>query len=459
MTATLWDKRFDGREAVPLLERFNASIGEDAFLLGAEIRASAAYARGLFTAGILSDKELAAVLDGLAAVERRAARGEDLGRFEDVHTAVELMLIEEIGETGKKLHTGRSRNEQVATDERLFLKDVVPELVAAVAGVQRALVGLAERHPDVVMPGYTHLQRGQPILFSHYLLSFFWALERGKARLRDALGRIDCLPLGSGAMAGSTVPLDREELRMLLGFGALSENSLDVAGDRSFILEILFALTLILLDLSRLAEDFVIFATEEFGFLDLDPSLATSSSLMPQKKNPDVLELLRAAPGRLLGHLTQLFFVLKGLPSSYNKDLQEDKAPLRKGVEDARLAIGAAAAVLEKIRPRPERMRAAISPSLFATDLADALVEKGVPFRDAHGAAAAAVRLSEKLGRDLASLTVDELRSIHPGFDGLDPAVFDPQNSIRRKKTSGSTHPDMVKRQIEKAKALLRELG
>jgi argininosuccinate lyase len=456
MTDTLWRNRFEGRETVSLLERFNASIGQDAFLFGAELRASTAYARALRSAGILTKKELASILGGLAAVEERGRNGCPLGWFEDVHTAVELLLIEEIGEAGKKLHTGRSRNEQVVTDERLYVKEEIPCLIGAVAAVQKALLKLAERDGEVVMPGYTHLQRGQPLLFAHYILSFFWAFERGKDRLRDALKRVDVLPLGAGAVAGSTVPLDREEMRKLLGFAATSENSLDAVGDRSFILETLFALAALLLDLSRLAEDSVLFATEEFGFLELDLSVATSSSIMPQKKNPDIFELLRAAPGRLFGRLAQLFMVLKGLPSSYNKDLQEDKGPLREGVEDARAALAVAAAALERIKPRSDRMRAAITSDVFATDLADALVEKGVPFRDAHGAMAATVRLAEAKGRDLASLTAEEWASIHPLLAEMKPAVFDPLQSVRRKKTSGSTHPDMVAAQIEKAKAKLK---
>lgn len=455
MSGTVWGRRFAGRESLPALERYNASIGEDVFLLEAELAASRAYARALTSAGVLKGEEAAAVLEGLDAVARRVAAGEDLGRFEDVHSAVELLLVEEAGAPGLKLHTGRSRNEQVVTDERLFLKFVIPGLAAAVSGVQAALLDLAAIAPDAVLPGYTHLQRGQPILFAHYCLSFFWALERGKGRLADALKRVDVCPLGSGAMAGSTVALDREALRVDLGFAGVSENSMDAVADRSYILESLNALGLVLLDLSRLAEDFVIFASTEFGFIALEAAAATSSSLMPQKKNPDVLELLRAAPARLLAHYSRLFTVLKGLPSSYNKDLQEDKEPLRRGVEDARRALEAAEAVLRNVRPRPERMAAAIDASLFATDLADVLVEWGLPFREAHGVAAEAVRLAESLGRPLDALLPDELRSVHPALGALPDGLFDPLNSIRRKKTSGSTHPDMVKSQLEKARALL----
>jgi len=455
MSGTVWDRRFAARKGLPVLESYNASIGEDAFLLEAELAASRAYALALRSAGVLTGEEAAAVLRGLAAVARRAAAGEDLSRFEDVHTAVELLLVEEAGEPGLKLHTGRSRNEQVVTDERLFLKSALPKAEAAVVAVQSALLDLASAAPDAVLPGYTHLQRGQPLLFAHYCLSFFWALERGRGRLADALKRVDVCPLGSGALAGSTVALDREAIRAELGFAAVSENSLDAVADRSFILESLGALGLVLLDLSRLAEDFVIFATAEFGFIALGDAAATSSSLMPQKRNPDVLELLRAAPARLFGHYGRLWSVLKGLPWSYNKDLQEDKEPLRRGVEDALRALAACRLVLQNVRPVPERMAAAIDSSVYATDLVDVLVEKGLPFRRAHGVVAEAVRLAESSVRAIDALTPDERAGIDPALADLPDGLFDPQRSIRQKKTSGSTHPESVARQLEKARAIL----
>ncbi len=455
MSSTIWGRRFAGREQVPVLERFNSSIAADSFLLGPELRASAAYARALGGAGVLKAGEMESMLKGLAAVEDRGREPGVLDNYEDVHTAVELMLVDEIGETGKKLHTGRSRNEQVATDERLFLKDEVPALIARAEAVQKALLALAEGNRSVVMPGYTHLQRGQPISFAQYALSFFWAMERGKARLSDALKRVDVMPLGSGALAGSTVPIDREKLASSLGFSGPSENSLDAVGDRSFILETLFALEMVLLDISRLAEDLVLFSTAEFGFLDLDASVATSSSLMPQKKNPDIFELLRAAPARLAGHLMRMLMLMKGIPSSYSKDLQDDKEPLRQGVEDAGEALDAAAAALVRIRPRPERMRAAITPDLFATDLVDLLVGRGVAFRDAHGAVAAAVGTAEGRGVDIASLTREERAAIHPLFEDVPDDLFDAVASIARKRTYGSTNPDMIELQILKARAIL----
>ncbi|MDD8014589.1 MAG: argininosuccinate lyase [Acidobacteriota bacterium] len=455
MSATVWSRRFAGRKDIPALSRYNASIVEDAFLLEAELAASRAYARALAAAGVLKEGEAGAIQEGLEAVARRIAAGEDLSQFEDIHSAVEILLVEQVGEPGLKLHTGRSRNEQVVTDERLFLKSVIPGVAGAVSGVQSALLELAASAPDAVLPGYTHLQRGQPILFAHYCLSFFWALERDKNRLSDALKRVDVCPLGSGALAGSTIALDREALGADLGFAGVSENSLDAVADRSFILETLAALGFVLLDLSRLAEDFVIFASAEFGFIALDAAAATSSSLMPQKKNPDIFELLRAAPSRLLGHYSRLFTTLKGLPSSYNKDLQEDKEPLRRGVEDTLSALEAAEAVLQNVRPVPERMAAAVDASIFATDMADLLVEKGLPFRKAHGIVAGAVRCAESSGRPLDGLTIEERRALHPALAALPEDLFDPRNSVRRKKTYGSTHPALVKMQIEKARGLL----
>lgn len=455
MSAPVWARRFPGREDLPAIRSFLDSARSDRFLLAAEIKASAAYARGLAGASVLDRTELECLLAGLAAAEGRIAGAADPDRFEDVHTAVEAVVIEAVGETGKKLHTGRSRNEQVATDERLYLKAVIPGLLDRVREVQARIIGLAERYPDVVIPGYTHLQRGQCLLFAHYIMSFFWPLERGKGRLADALKRLDALPLGSGALGGSTVPLDRDFLKDLLGFAVLTENSLDAVSDRGFILETLFALALVLLDLSRMAEDLILFSSAEFGFLRLDDAIATSSSLMPQKRNPDVFELIRSSPGRLLGGLIQLCLVLKGLPMSYNKDLQEDKAALREGTEYAAAVLEVTGLALERVSLDRGRIREALSPGLFATDLADYLTERGVPFREAHGLVSEIVAYAEARGQSLSLLTLEEWQSFHPAFERDVRERFDPLASVARKRTEGSTHPDMVRRQIGMAKRLL----
>jgi len=451
----VWDKRFKGREAIPLLEEFNASLKQDRFLFREEIACSKAYARALERASVIDAGELGRILTGLDEIADEIAAGRDLDGFEDIHSAVELLLAEKIGDAGRKLHTGRSRNEQVAAAERLYLKKRAPEAIEACERIQAAVIRLAEEHIDVVMPGYTHLQQAQPLLFSHYIMAVFWEMERGKARLRDALKRIDFLPLGSGALAGSSVPLDRDLMRNDLGFGAISENSLDAVSDRSFILETLFALSLLLLDLSRLMEDLVIFCSNEFGFLEMEDAIATSSSLMPQKKNPDLFELIRASCGRVFGELVSLVIAVKGLPHSYNKDLQADKAPLREGVGEALKALEVTAAVLGKIKPVKDAIRSKMSSFLLATDLADYLVGKGLPFREAHGLAAGIVRSALEAGKELDGLSLDELRKFSPLFDGDVREVLSFENSLLRKKTSGSTHPDMVRRQIERAKALL----
>ena len=456
MNANVWDRRFAAREDNPAIRAFNASIRDDRFLLRAELEASAAYARGLAGASVLDGPELEKILSGLAAAGTRLEAEADLDRFEDVHSAVELSLIEEIGETGKKLHTGRSRNEQVATDERLYLKDRIPRILERLAAVQTRIIGLAETYDDVVMPGYTHLQRGQCILFAHYIMSFFWQIERGKGRLADAWKRADALPLGSGALAGSTIGLDRDYVRVLLGFGALTENSYDAVSDRGFILETLFALALVLLDMSRMAEDFVIFSSAEFGFLKLDDSIATSSSLMPQKKNPDIFELIRSSPGRLFGCLSQLFLVVKGLPSSYNKDLQEDKTALFSGVEQASAVLEVVGLALARIGLDKDRIREKLSPGLYATDLSEYLVDKGIPFREAHGLVAEIVSYAEMRGQRLSLLSLEEYQAFHPDFERDVFEVFDPLRAVSKKRTEGSTNPEMVRRQIEAAK---RRLG
>lgn len=447
----VWQQRFQSRESIPLLESFNASINQDKFLYKAEIDASLAYAKGLHGASILSDKELRIIESGLKKVRKRIELGEDLDVFEDIHSAVELLLIDEIGETGKKLHTGRSRNEQVSCDERLWLKEKVPQIVDLLGEIQKTVISQAQKYSDVIMPGFTHLQQGQCVLFSHYIMTLFWQMERHKSRLISALKRINCLPLGTGALAGSTADLDREHMKSLLGFSSVTENSMDTASDRSFILETLFILALISLDISRIAEDFIIFASREFGYINLDETISTSSSLMPQKKNPDFFELLRPAPARLLGYVTHLFLTIKGIPSTYDKDLQEDKTPLYKGVEDTIEFLQVFNITISRITPNKETLEKRMDSFLLATDLADYLTERGIPFREAHGIIGSVTQYAEKNFKALHALTLDELRQFSPVFDKDVSEVFDFKNSLKKKKTYGSTNPEQVKKQIEKA--------
>ncbi len=451
----VWEKRFQSREHIPLLEKFNASILDDCFLYKTEITASLAYAKGLAKAGVLTKDEYNSIESGLDTVQRRIEAGESLESFEDIHSAVELMLIEEVGEVGKKLHTGRSRNEQVATDERLWLKERTEALLDLLTEIQQTVIEKAEEHPDLIMPGYTHLQQGQPVLFSHYIMTLFWQMERAKQRLKDALKRTNCLSLGVGALAGSTIAIDRELLKNELGFAHCSENSLDTVSDKSFILETLFALALTFQDVARASEDFIIFASQEFGYIDLDDTIATSSSLMPQKRNPDYFELLRAVPGVIFGYVTQLFLVIKGLPSTYNKDLQNDKEPLQKGIEKSIEALGVFNIALAKIYPNKERIAAALNSFLLATDLVDYLVEKGVSFREAHGIIGAIVDNAEKSSKPLHAYTAEELQIFSNLFTEDVSKVFDFKHSLEKKKSQGSTNPQEVLKQIARAKELL----
>jgi argininosuccinate lyase len=452
----VWDRRYQGRERDPVIEAFNASILEDRFLAAAELRASAAYAGALAAAGAVDADEETRMAAGLEAVKTQIESGEDLSLFEDIHSAVEFMLTREIGEAGLKLHTGRSRNEQVAVDERIFIKDRLPEAVALIGQIQAAVIESAEACPDLIMTGYTHLQPAQPVLFAHYIMSLFWPLERAKDRLRGALRRADELPLGSGALAGSTMPLDRERMRRELGFASLTENSMDAVADRTFILDALFALAVLLLDLGRFATDWIIYAAPEFGVLDLDDAVTTSSSLMPQKKNPDIFELVRSAAGAAVGRLMELMMVIKGLPSTYNKDLQADKKPLREGIEEPLNVLRVFAASIGRIRLRPPAKGGrSIDPAILATDLVDYLVERKVPFREAHGIVGEAVAWAESKKKPLPALTIEEWRRFSPAFGPSVVEVFDARRSIERKRTTGSTHPEMVRRQIEKAKSRL----
>ena len=452
----VWDRRFRDRARDPLIEAYNASIGEDRFLGAAEVRASAAYARALCGAGAIGEDERDKILAGLRAVGEKIDGGEDLSRFEDIHSAVEFLLTEAIGEAGRKLHTGRSRNEQVAVDERLYLMERLPAAIEIIGAIQAEVIKLAEAYPEVLMTGYTHLQPAQPVLFAHYIMSLFWPLARAKDRLREATRRAAVLPLGSGALAGSTTALDREAMREELGFESVSENSMDVVADRTFILDALFAFAVLLLDLGRFAADWIVYAAPEFSVLELDDAITTSSSLMPQKKNPDIFELIRAASGAAGGRLMELMMVVKGLPSTYNKDLQADKRPLREGVEEPIRVLKVFGASITRIRPRlPAEDGPAIDPAILATDLVDYLVERKVSFREAHGIVGEAVAWAESKKRALDALTVEEWRKFSPAFDAAVAEVFNPRRSVERKRTTGSTHPDMVRRQIERAKSLI----
>ena len=453
---TLWGGRFSGK-LDPAAWELNASLPVDRRLADQDVRGSLAWAGALEKAGVLTPEEGALIRQGLAAVGEELRSGAFVfqGSDEDIHTAVERRLGELIGSLAGKLHTGRSRNDQVATDFRLWLLDSLPALDAALKGMQAALLERAEAGLDTLMPGYTHLQRAQPVLLAHWWLSHFWPLGRDRERLAQAAERAAVLPLGSGALAGAPFQVDRHALAQALGFRLPSPNSIDAVSDRDFAAEFLFCAALCGTHLSRLAEAMVLFSSAEFGFFELSDDYATGSSLMPQKKNPDVFELARGKAGALLGWLTGLLATLKGLPSAYDKDLQEDKAPVFQAYDTLMVLLPVLAGALRTLSVHPERMRAAIDPGMLATDLADYLVAKGLPFRQAHELAGQAVRQAAAQRKALDALSLEEYISIHPAFKADVFAVFDPQRSVGRRSAYGGTAPLAVQAQIEEARLLL----
>ncbi len=446
-----------GAESAPALEALNRSVGTDFRLWPFDVRLSKAWAVALWDAGVLTLADSQRLEAGLDAVARRLAdgAGPEPGD-EDVHTVIDRMLSEEIGALAARLHTGRSRNDQVATATRLWCADAVAALDVRVRAVQQVLLDRAAALQDAIMPAYTHLQQAQPVSVTHWLLGHFWPLERDRARLAAA-GRtaLAALPLGSGAIAGSAYPVSRVLLKESLGFSGLSANSVDAVGDRDFVAELLFAATLLTVHLSRLAEDLILFGSTEFGFVRFGEAFTTGSSMMPQKRNPDVLELARGTTGRALGDLTALLVTLKGLPSGYNKDLQEDKRALFDAVDALQLVLPAVAGAIEEMTFRTDRMRAALASALMATDVADYLVRKGVAFRDAHRAVGTLVRMAEDGGIELDALPFAAFAAVHPAFtpDVLD--ALSPEASIAHRNLAGGTGAEAVRIQIEAARSAL----
>lgn len=449
-----WGGRF-GAATAELMERFNASIGVDRKLLEVDVAGSVAHARALERVGVLTADECGRLVEGLSRVrDEMAAPGYGFSpRLEDIHMAVETRLTELIGPLGGRLHTGRSRNDQVALDERLYLRHAVAGLQARLGHLQQVLLDSAEAHFGVVLPGYTHLQQAQPILFSHYALSLFWMLDRDRGRLADTWKRADCLPLGAGALAGSAYPLDRQFLAQELGFSRVSANSLDAVSDRDFLLECLAALAILMMHLSRFCEDLIIWSSQEFGFVELDDAFATGSSMMPQKKNPDSLELVRGKTGRVYGDLVGLLTTMKGIPLTYAKDMQEDKEPFLDALETVQDCLEVFAGAWETLQLRPARMEAAIDSGVLATDLADYLVRRGMPFREAHHAVGRLVRWALEQGKQLTGLSLQELQAHSDAFaaDALD--VLDVRHSLGLRNIEGGTGPEAVRQQLEQARA------
>ncbi|MEM7013500.1 MAG: argininosuccinate lyase, partial [Verrucomicrobiota bacterium] len=416
-----------------------------------DIRGSIAHSKALLAAGILTAEEQASIESGLLEIRDEIESGDFEFKIslEDIHMNIESRLTEKIGAAGAKLHTARSRNDQVATDVRLYCREEIDAIRKKVAGLQSALLNVAERQPEAVVPGYTHLQRGQPVLFAHQLLAYVEMLERDSARLADCRERLNVLPLGSGALAGSTIVLDREIVAKELDFPALSQNSMDAVSDRDFIAEILFDLALLGVHLSRLSEDVILWASAEFGFITLSDAHTTGSSLMPQKKNPDVAELTRGKSGRLLGNLTSLLTTLKGLPMTYNRDLQEDKEPLFDSIDTAKLVLAVFAEMIDAIKiNEPATASAAADPFLLATDIADYLVLKAVPFRQAHEICGQLTAFSIKENRGFPDLTLDEFRQFSDVFaeDVFD--LFDVRKALEARQGVGAPSPDNVAGQV-----------
>lgn len=452
----LWGGRFSEGLDV-LAAALNNSIGFDWRLAEVDIRGSIAWAKALAKAGVLTEDEANQICAGLEAVAQEV-HGEDFALSpmdEDVHTAVERRLTEIIGPVGGKLHTGRSRNDQVATDFRLWMMETIQHIDAMLAGVQSALVARAENDLGILMPGYTHVQRAQPILLSHWWLSHFWPLARDRQRMGDLYKRVSVLPLGSGAIAGTPFPIDRDLLAELLGFSAISPNSIDAVSDRDFAAEFLFAAAMTGIHLSRLSEALILFSSAEFGFVELSDTYTTGSSLMPQKKNPDTLELTRGKAGTLIGRLTGLLATLKGLPSAYDKDLQEDKQPVFEATDMLALLLPVMTGLLESLTVHPERMHQALDPMLLATDLADYLVHRGVPFREAHGLVGQVVRHAQSLALSIDRLPFEELRAISPVFEADVSSVFQFQAAVDRRSAAGGTALEAVRAQIQQAKETL----
>ncbi len=449
--------RFD-EPANEVAQLYSESVSVDWRLYSHDIKGSLAHAAALVAAGILTKEEHEKILAALTVIEAEIKAGDFRWErtLEDVHMNIEAALTKRIGPAGAKLHTARSRNDQVALDLRLYVKAETAEVRARLREVQRELLHLAERHQAVIMPGYTHLQRAQPIVLGHYFLAQIEALERDHARVIGCAGRADVLPLGSGAIAGSTIVLDRQLIARELGFSKISQNSLDAVGDRDFVAEFLFALAMIGLHLSRLSEELILWSTAEFGFITFSDGFSTGSSLMPQKKNPDMAELTRGKTGRLYGNLVALLTTLKGLPSSYQRDLQEDKAPLFDSVTTAKDALLVLAKMLPELTINTERMESAAGdPILLATDLAEYLVKKGMPFREAHEVVGKLVARSVAAKQGLNNISLFQMQEISPLFEDDVLKVFDVRASLAKRTSVGSPSPENVAAQIARWKSLL----
>ncbi|HTN71571.1 MAG TPA: argininosuccinate lyase [Methylomirabilota bacterium] len=450
-TTKLWGGRFASGTA-DSIEAFTASIDVDARLYRHDIAGSIAHARMLARQRIIPARDAAKIVRGLKAIQSEIERGEFpfSPRDEDIHMNIERRLTEKIGAAGGKLHTARSRNDQVALDMRLFLREEVGLIAESLKALQRELARAAKRHIDVIMPGYTHLQRAQPVLFSHHLLAHFDMFDRDRQRLADGLKRIAILPLGSGALAGTTFPIDRNYVAKLLNFPRVSQNSIDAVSDRDFLLEFLSTAAILFVHLSRLAEELVLWSSQEFGFIELPDRYCTGSSMMPQKKNPDVPELIRGKTGRIFGHLQALLTIMKGLPLAYNRDLQEDKIPLFDTVDTVKASVKIMAEMIHGMKVKQERMMEAVGDGFMnATDLADYLVGRGVPFRSAHAISGHVVQFCLAQGRRIEELSLVELKRFSTKIEKDVYRYLSAEAMVGRRRAGGGTSRGNVLRRLK----------
>lgn len=453
----MWKGRFK-EETAGILQEYSESISYDWRLFRYDIQGSIAHAAALQKAGLITEEERRKIVDTLRDITRAIERGEFEFKkeLEDIHMNVEAELTERIGETGAKLHTARSRNDQVALDLRLYLRAECSHVTEALQEMQRALLDLAERHRDVIIPGYTHLQRAQPVYFSHHLLAYVEMFERDISRVRDCRTRMNVLPLGSGAIAGSTIVLDRELLAKALHFDSVSQNSMDAVSDRDFAIEFVAALSLVAMHLSRLSEDVILWASSEFKFITISDAFTTGSSLMPQKRNPDVAELTRGKTGRVYGSLLALLTIMKGLPMTYNRDMQEDKQPVFDAIDTVKNALAVFAAMLRTVRANAEACATAVSdPNLLATDLVDYLVNRGIPFRKAHEIIGKVVALCAERGCQLPELSLADYQTLSPVFNADLFDVLKLDTAMRARRAVGAPSPENVVAQLARWKSAL----
>lgn len=453
----LWGGRFRHQTAAEM-EEFNSSIQFDHRLWQEDIDGSLAHVKMLAAVGVLSAAEADTIGRGLAEIRAEIEQGQfDFSpELEDIHMHIEHRLMEKIGPVGGKVHTARSRNDQVALDTHLYVRRQVDKVLDLITALQRELIQQAEKHLDVIMPGYTHLQHAQPVLLAHHLLAYVHMLQRDRQRFLDCRERADLMPLGAGALAGTGFPIDRELVAKELGFSALYENSLDAVSDRDYILEFLAAAAICMVHLSRLAEELILWSSQEFSFVELDEAYSTGSSIMPQKKNPDVPELVRGKAGRVAGHLLALLMTVKGLPLAYNKDLQEDKEALFDTVDTLTACLSIFAPLIATLKVNRDRMRQAISGDFStATDLADYLARRGLPFREAHAVVGRLVQLCLDQGKSLEDLSLKELQQASTLFEPDALAALTPEAAVAARTSSGGTALEQVKLQLARAKALV----